>query len=243
MRNDTAQALSEQGHRDEALAIWHELAEQGDARATANVVVECAADGRYTDALRWWRRLEALRTGVPPHEPGVRLRGLGKTEAAEGWWRTAAEKLKDDRSCEYLGISLRERGHGQEASRWLRQGAERGDGPCARELAGLAFERAERAADPVTREIHTEEAAKWTREAAAAGDSPARLILHELEEQLAEQLEEQRRAEREGGCRGMCSAGGTAAGGGGSATRWRARPTPSAADGASPGSTPRWTRT
>lgn len=180
-RNDTAQVLYEQGSRDEALAIWRDLAAQGDADGTANMVIECSADGEYVEALKWWRRLAAMRTGVPPHDPGVRLRSLGKADAAEGWWRTAAERLKDDRSCEYLGISLRERGRGTEASRWLRQGAERGDGPCARELAGLAFERAEQAADPVTREIHTEEAVKWTREAAAAGDARARFILGQLE--------------------------------------------------------------
>ncbi|MGW7353027.1 hypothetical protein [Streptomyces sp. NPDC054784] len=182
VRNDIAQSHYEQDNLPEAMAIWREMAEDGNNDATAGMVLALCCDGQYTEALLWWWRLKSLRAGLRAHGPGTQLRSEGRTEAAEGWWRMAARELQDDRCCEYLGIALRERGLDVEADEWLRQGAERGHGACARELAVLSFERAEKATDQAAHESHAAEAFTWMRAAAVAGDARARLILQQLEE-------------------------------------------------------------
>jgi len=107
--------------------------------------------------------------------------GPERAGAAEGWWRITAAELSDDRSCEYLGIALRERGEEEEAGRWLRQGAERGDAACARELAALGILRMERETDPAKRAVAAQEALQWTRRAALGGDQRARVMLNSLD--------------------------------------------------------------
>ncbi|MFC6882676.1 hypothetical protein [Actinomadura yumaensis] len=180
--NETAKALFHQGRRDEALRLWRGLAESGDLTGMANLVIECAADGDQDEALEWWRK--AVREGldIPAHDPGLKLRTTGRDRAAEGWWRAAGERLKDDRSCEYLGISLRERGEEEEAALALRPAAERGDPACARELAALALARADRETDPARRRLAAAEGLKWARKAAAGGDERSRAMLADLEQ-------------------------------------------------------------
>lgn len=178
--NKTASALFDQGKRDQAIELWRSLADTGDAAATANLVIEYSADGRYDEALAMWRSPQVQGMNIPPHDPGLRLRTTNRRLAAEGWWRTATEHLKDDRSCEYLGIALRERGETDEAARWFRQGAERGDAACARELAGILYQKSAAATDADEQLKLAAEMLTWLRQAAAKGDDFARKMLRDF---------------------------------------------------------------
>ncbi|MFI1966565.1 tetratricopeptide repeat protein [Streptomyces pathocidini] len=178
---ERAQRLFGQGEREAALGLWREAARGGDASAAARLVIECAADGKYDEALRW--RATAAEGGVPiaAHEPGVRLRDSGRQSAAEGWWRRAAEAENDDISREHLGIALRERGRPDEAEEWLRAGAERGHGGCARELAALYVQRSKWAEGEQARQEHASRALNWAQRAAVSGDAKARVMLLKLQ--------------------------------------------------------------
>ena len=179
--NKTASALFNQGKRDQAIELWRALADTGDSAAAANLVIEYSADGRYDEALAMWRTPQVQAMDIPPHDPGLRLRATNRYLAAEGWWRTAAENLKDDRSCEYLGIALRERGEPDEAARWARQGAERGDAACARELAGIIYTQSTQTTDLAEKKKLAAEMLKWVRQAAAKGDASAQKMLRGLD--------------------------------------------------------------
>jgi hypothetical protein len=102
--NATAERLLEQGDRPGAIALWRALAMDGNADGVLNMVVECSADGRYDQALGWWRGAAERGIVIPPHEPGVRLHQQGphRHTAAEGWWKTAGEELDDALSREHL---------------------------------------------------------------------------------------------------------------------------------------------
>ncbi|MFW6695279.1 hypothetical protein [Streptomyces sp. MAR4 CNX-425] len=178
----TAKQLYDAGDRDGAVALWRQAAEAGSASAAADLVIECSADGDYAEALRWYRTARRRGMDIPPHDPGVRLRSLGqhRERAAEGWWRTAAEKFQDDRSCEYLGISLRERGETAEAGTWLAQGAARGDAACSRELAVLAGLALDSATSADARQAAGLAMLHWARLAADGGDARAREYLRNL---------------------------------------------------------------
>jgi tetratricopeptide (TPR) repeat protein len=179
--DERAQRMLGQGDRAGALRMWRELAREGDAGAAATLVIECAADGRYDEALLW--RAKAVEQGmdIPAHEPGMRLTTMGRGPAAEGWWRKAAETENDNTSREYLGIALRERGRADEAEEWLRAGAERGHGGCARELAALYLLRSEEATGEQARRVYAARALNWAQRAAVAGDARARVLLLRLE--------------------------------------------------------------
>ncbi|MGP3921773.1 tetratricopeptide repeat protein [Streptomyces sp. 8N616] len=176
-----ARNLLDQGDRDGALRLWRELARTGDATAAAKLVIECATDGLYDEALIWWAKAVERGVDIPLHEPGARLHDMGRKPAAEGWWRKAAEARNDDISRERLGVALRERGRADEAEEWLRPGAERGHGGCARELAALYLERAEAASGERDKQAHAARARNWAQRAAVAGDARARVLLLQLE--------------------------------------------------------------
>ncbi|MEV6317491.1 hypothetical protein [Streptomyces sp. NPDC051776] len=178
--NEDAKQLFNRGDREGALRLWRELATAGDGTAAANMVIECAADELYDEALRWWGKAVERGMDIPVHEPGVRLRAMQRRSAAEGWWRTAAEARNDDTSREYLGAALREQGRPDEAEAWLRPGAERGHGGCARELATLYALRKEEATGEARR-AHAERALNWAQRAAVAGDARARVLLLRLD--------------------------------------------------------------
>jgi hypothetical protein len=89
----------------------------------------------------------------------------------------AFEELHDDRSCEYLGISLRERGEYDTARHWLLRGAAHGDAGCIRELVGILLLLADQATDAVSRKKLHAEAVTWARRGAAQGDERSQLFL------------------------------------------------------------------
>ncbi|MFG2191022.1 tetratricopeptide repeat protein [Streptomyces sp. NPDC048639] len=179
--NEDAKQMFNQGDREGALRLWRELATTGDGAAAANMVIECAADELYDEAFQWWGKAVERGMDIPVHEPGVRLRTMQRRPAAEGWWRKAAEVRNDDTSREHLGAALREQGRSDEAEEWLKPGAERGHGGCARELATLYMLRKEEATGDQVKRAHAARALNWAQRAAVAGDARARVLLLRLD--------------------------------------------------------------
>ena len=181
---DRATAYYKAGNYTKAVALYRQLADQGDARAQCNLG-GCYANGEgvaqsYDEAVRWYRKAADQGYARAQCNLGVcYANGWGVAQSydeAVRWYRKAADQGYARAQCR-LGICYTI-GEGvvqsyDEAVRWYRKAADQGyaDAQC---YLGHCYENGEGVA-----QSH-DEAVKWFRKAADQGNTDAMLILDML---------------------------------------------------------------
>ncbi|MFG2143271.1 tetratricopeptide repeat protein [Streptomyces sp. NPDC048696] len=156
--------LRRQGRTAEAEQLWARAAEAGNAEAAVHLGFLRHEAGDLAGAERWWRRSAEQGSSMGAFYFGHLLARSERTAEAERWWRAAAEHLGDP---EKFTGSHRPQGTGSTVT--LSSAAESGEALSAHALAGLLYERGERA-----------EAERWWTTAARAGHTEALLRIAQV---------------------------------------------------------------
>ena len=171
-----ARVLAETGRAVEAVALWSQLAEGGDARAQTNLGA-CYANGLGVGAdpvaARLWLERGAVAGDVLGQRNLATLLLPEDRDAAARWYRKAAEAgdgVSQDQLSRLLLDGADQDGAWMEGRRWAERAAEAGHVAAVYRLATLCHEAKGGPRDPA-------QAVRWWRVAAEAGHGDAAAML------------------------------------------------------------------
>jgi TPR repeat protein len=148
-----AALLDQEERREEALPLWQQAADHGDAQAMCELGERCYENDDRTGAKQWWQRSSEAGYQYSSYRLGMLAKEDGDEPVAEAHWRDAAESLKrtlteqqstfatgtgrsimlgdiadsgEVKSAYELGLSLKRRRESAEANQWLQLAEEAG---------------------------------------------------------------------------------------------------------------------